>query len=231
MPSVGASGDPATDDLTMGDPAVGDPVTDDRVGRAGPRRPAAPTSSRQTDRRIRILRAAADLGTREGLASVQMHDVAREAGVAIATLYRYFPSKPYLFLSVLEWHIEQFLGSRDGGPVPDRAADPVTEVADTLVALSGKLLDSRLLASAVALSSFTEYASAARSRIDIVESALGQRLLRLLGDRADARTGHSRVRLLVYDWWGVFVAMLTQEISTAQGEADLRLAARLIAGS
>jgi hypothetical protein len=39
------------------------------------------------------------------------------------------------------------------------------------------------------------------------------------------------VRLLVYNWWGVFVAMLTEEISTAQGEADLRLAARLIAGS
>ncbi|MFK0157685.1 TetR/AcrR family transcriptional regulator [Streptomyces sp. NPDC090499] len=248
MPSARASGepamcDPAIDDLAMGDLAMADPAIDDRVSRARPRRPAAPMSSRQTDRRIRILRAASDLGTREGLAAVQMHDVAREAGVAIATLYRYFPSKPYLFLSVLEWHIEQFLGSRDGGPVRDggpardggpvpyRAADPVTEVADTLVALSGKLLDSRLLASAVALSSFSEYASAARSRIDIVESALGQRLLRLLGDRADARTGHSRVRLLVYDWWGVFVAMLTQEISTAQGEADLRLAARLIAGS
>jgi TetR/AcrR family transcriptional regulator, cholesterol catabolism regulator len=188
-------------------------------------------SSRQTDRRISILRAASCLGTREGLATVQMHDVAKEAGVAIATLYRYFPSKPYLFLSVLEWHIEQFLGSRDGGPGSDRADDPVAEIGETLIALSGKLLGSRLLASAVALSSFAEYASAARSRIDIVESALGQRLLRLLGDRADARTGRSRVRLLIYNWWGVFVAMLTEEISTAQGEADLLLAARLIAGS
>ncbi|WP_406444492.1 TetR family transcriptional regulator [Streptomyces sp. NBC_00631] len=216
MPSVGVTGDLGEDDVARP---------------AGLRRPAAPMSSRQTDRRIRILRAAADLGAREGLATVQMHDVAKEAGVAIATLYRYFPSKPYLFLSVLEWHIEQFLGSDDGGPASHRATDPVTEVAETLVALSGKLLDSRLLASAVALSSFTEYASAARSRIDIVESALGQRLLRLLGDRADTWTGHSRVRLLIYDWWGVFVAMLTREISTTQGEADLRLAARLIAGS
>lgn len=195
------------------------------------RRPAAPMSSRQTDRRIRILCAASDLGTREGLATVQMHDVAKEAGVAIATLYRYFPSKPYLFLSVLEWHIEQFLGGCDGGPAADEVTDPVTEVADTLVALSERLLDHRLLASAVALSSFTEYASAARSRIDIVESALGQRLLCLLGGCTDGETGRSRVRLLVYNWWGVFVAMLTEEISTAQGEADLRLAARLIAGS
>ncbi|MFF7474217.1 TetR family transcriptional regulator [Streptomyces sp. NPDC008092] len=195
------------------------------------RRPAAPVSSRQTDRRIRILHAASELGTREGLATVQMHDVAKEAGVAIATLYRYFPSKPYLFLSVLEWHIERFLGGRDGDPSAGEAADAVTEVADTLIALSDRLLDHRLLASAVALSSFTEYASAARSPIDIVESALGRRLLCLLGGRTDGETGRSRVRLLVYSWWGVFVAMLTEEISAGQGEADLRLAVRLIAGS
>ncbi|KKD06317.1 TetR/AcrR family transcriptional regulator [Streptomyces sp. WM6386] len=190
------------------------------------RSPAAPTSARQAARRVQILRAASDLGSRDGLADVQMHDVAREAGVAIATLYRYFPSKPFLFLAVLEWHIEQFLGDHgDGAPVR-ATADPTTEIADTLVALSGKLLGNRVLASAVALSSFTEYASAVPSRIDIVERGLGQRLLRVLGDRADVR---SRVRLLVYTWWGLFVAMLTEEISTEQGESDLRLAARLIA--
>ncbi|MGI5460216.1 TetR/AcrR family transcriptional regulator [Streptomyces sp. CA-249302] len=193
------------------------------------RPPAAPTSARQAARRVRILRAASELGSRDGLAAVQMHDVAKEAGVAIATLYRYFPSKPFLFLAVLEWHIEQFLRGGEGGPVADAVtdpADPVADVGDTLVALSGKLLGNRQLASAVALASFTEYASAVPARIDIVERPLGQRLLGLLGDRTDAR---SRVRLLVYTWWGLFVGMLTEEISTERGEADLRLAARLIA--
>ncbi|WP_327186118.1 TetR/AcrR family transcriptional regulator [Streptomyces sp. NBC_01334] len=200
------------------------------------RRPADPASSRQAARRVRILSAASALGAREGLSRVQMHDVAKESGVAIATLYRYFPSKPYLFLAVLEWHIEQFLGGRDGGPaadgpVADGPADPATEVAETLVALTGKLLGSRLLASAVALSSFTEYASVVPTRIDIVERALGQRLLRLLGGRADPETERGRVRLLVYSWWGLFVAVLTEEISPEQGETDLRLAARLIAAA
>ncbi|MEU1168144.1 helix-turn-helix domain-containing protein, partial [Streptomyces sp. NPDC005921] len=136
---------------------------------------AAPMSTRQAARQVGILRAASELGAREGLASVQMHDVAKEAGVAIATLYRYFPSKPYLFLSVLEWHIEQFLGDRDRDrePVTARPTDPATEVADILVALTGKLLGSRLLASAVAVSSFTEYATGVPARIDIVERALG----------------------------------------------------------
>ncbi|MFF3377121.1 TetR/AcrR family transcriptional regulator [Streptomyces sp. NPDC002680] len=193
------------------------------------RQPAAPMSNRQAARRVRILRAAAELGAREGLARVQMHDVAKEAGVAIGTLYRYFPSKPYLFLSVLEWHIDQFLGGRDAGCPAADGTDPATEVAGTLIELSGKLLASPLLASAVALSSFTEYASAVPTRFDIVERALGQRLLHLLGGHADAETARSRVRLLVYSWWGLFVAMLTEEITTEQAEADLHLAARLIA--
>ncbi|WP_405538846.1 TetR family transcriptional regulator [Streptomyces sp. NBC_00075] len=193
------------------------------------RQPAAPMSNRQAARQVRILHAASDLGAREGLARVQMHDVAKEAGVAIGTLYRYFPSKPYLFLSVLEWHIDQFLGGRDAGCPAADGTDPAAEVAETLIELSGKLLASPLLASAVALSSFTEYASVVPTRFDIVERALGQRLLRLLGGRCDKETARSRVRLLVYSWWGLFVAMLTEEITTEQAEADLHLAARLIA--
>lgn len=185
-------------------------------------------SSSQAARRVRILCAASELGAREGLARVQMHDVAKEAGVAIATLYRYFPSKPYLFLAVLEWHIEQFLGDRDGVGAAGEGTDPAAEVAETLVALSAKLLENPLLASAEALSSFSEYTGAAPARIDIVERALGRHLLAQLGGLEDSGTRRSRVRLLIYSWWGVFVAALTEELSAEQVEADLRLAARLI---
>lgn len=202
---------------------------DDVARPAEGRQPAAPVSSGQVARRVRILRAASELGAREGLANVQMHDVAKEAGVAIATLYRYFPSKPYLFLAVLEWHIELFLGDRDSVVTTDEGADAAEEVAQTLIALSVKLLASPLLASAVALSSYAEYASAIPTRIDIVESALGQTILGLLrGVHEVSETGRSRVRLVTYSWWGLFVAMLTEEISAEQAEADLRLAARLI---
>ncbi|MET8978823.1 TetR/AcrR family transcriptional regulator [Streptomyces sp. NPDC004539] len=183
--------------------------------KAGPsevRRPAAPTSIRQAARRVRILRAASALGARDGLAGVQMHDVAREAGVAIATLYRYFPSKPGLFLAVLEWHIEQFLDDTDTD----------ADLADTFVELTDELLASPLLASAVALSSFTEYAGAVPTRIDITGTALGRRALGHLGSG-------SRVRMLVYTWWGLFVAVLTEELTPDQAEHDLRLAARLAA--
>ena len=54
-----------------------------RVGES--RVPAEPSSAGQKARYRRILRAAARLGARDDLERVQMQDVAREAGVAIAT--------------------------------------------------------------------------------------------------------------------------------------------------
>ncbi|MFI6402443.1 TetR/AcrR family transcriptional regulator [Streptomyces sp. NPDC050548] len=194
------------------------------------RQPAAPMSSGQAARRVRILRAASELGAREGLASVQMHDVAKEAGVAIATLYRYFPSKPYLFMAVLEWHIEQFVGGHGNTSVAAGGTDPAAEIAELLISLSVKLLDSPLLASAVALSSFTEYTSVVQARTDLVDSPLGQAILRLLGGgvREASATDRSRARLLIYGWWGLFVAVLTEELTTEEAETNMRLAARLL---
>ena len=47
--------------------------------------------------RERIVRAAADLLVREHPATIAMPEIARRAGVSLATLYRYFPNKEALF--------------------------------------------------------------------------------------------------------------------------------------
>ena len=80
-----------------------EPDADLAVG-PGSIRPAEPTTAAQRDRRRRIVHAAMDLLAEHGYDEIQMRDVAVGAGVALGTLYRYFPSKEQLFAHVLlEW--------------------------------------------------------------------------------------------------------------------------------
>jgi AcrR family transcriptional regulator len=58
----------------------------------------------QQERRERIVRAATTLLEAGEYDAIQMRDVAREAGVALATIYRYFTSKEHLYAAaLLEW--------------------------------------------------------------------------------------------------------------------------------
>src|SRR6478735_6360729 len=58
----------------------------------------------QQERRDRIVRAAADLLQQGEYDTIQMRDVAQEARVALATIYRYFTSKEHLYAAaLLEW--------------------------------------------------------------------------------------------------------------------------------
>ena len=75
----------------------------------------------QAARRERILDAATELATEGGWDAVQMREVAERAEVALGTLYRYFPSKVHLLVSVLgrtftELHESARLEAADGTP-------------------------------------------------------------------------------------------------------------------
>jgi AcrR family transcriptional regulator len=67
------------------------------------RTPSALPPSR-AERRSRIIRTALELLSESDYDDIQMRDVAEGSDVALATLYRYFPSKEQLFAAVqLEW--------------------------------------------------------------------------------------------------------------------------------
>ncbi|MCC5577797.1 TetR/AcrR family transcriptional regulator [Microtetraspora sp. AC03309] len=67
--------------------------------------PGARTRS-QLQRRKRIVQAAAALASRGGVEAMQMRTVAERAGVALGTLYRYFPSKMDLVVAVVSEEID-----------------------------------------------------------------------------------------------------------------------------
>jgi AcrR family transcriptional regulator len=94
--------------------------------------PLMDMTSRQLIRRARIIEAVIELIADVGAEAVQMRDVAKRSGVALATVYRYFNSKDYLLAAALEdWQkrlTRRILASRGGRS--DR--DPLPGILDYL---------------------------------------------------------------------------------------------------
>lgn len=84
----------------------------------------------QAARRQRVIDAAMKLAAEGGYDAVQMRDVAREAGVALGTIYRYFASKDHLLAACqVEFaRAEQHKLERQ----PPRGDTPADRVVDVL---------------------------------------------------------------------------------------------------
>jgi AcrR family transcriptional regulator len=99
--------------------------------------PEALGSEAQRDRRQRILDTAMTLATRGGFDAVQMRAVADGAGVALGTLYRYFPSKVHLLVSALAAELTRINVKLEHTEIPgatgaDRVVDVLTRTTRSL---------------------------------------------------------------------------------------------------
>jgi AcrR family transcriptional regulator len=187
------------------------------------RSPALPSSPGQKDRYRRILRAAAEHGAAYSFDRIQMLDIAKDAGVAIATLYRYFPSKTVLFTALLHSQVERV----------DRAATevqpgqtPADAVAQVLNDASRRLLERPLLAQAMLQSNNATVAG--DSPTMAVTGAFADLILRVAG--VDEPTPHDLrlVRLVEQTWYGVLTSELNNHIGAEEAEDDTVLACRLL---
>lgn len=191
------------------------------------RMPAAPTSPNQLERYQRILDAAAKLGSEMEFERVQMQDVASEADVAIATLYRYFPSKAHLFTGVMKFQVERF-GDEVFVVDPERPAPEV--VADLLLALTARLRENKRLSMSMVQSIILAESHDSPDSYDI-ESAFVDLLLRVAGWTPGAtQDQRSRVWLVIQCWFGVLMTTMSGNRPAAHAEADLRRACQLLLG-
>jgi AcrR family transcriptional regulator len=62
---------------------------------------------------VRLVEAAAQLFARQGFKATTTRDIAQLADLNEATLFRYFPRKPDLFMAALESHLSRIKLSRD----------------------------------------------------------------------------------------------------------------------
>ncbi len=78
--------------------------------------PVGMRSRSQNQRRRRIVQTAAALALRGGVEAMQMRTVAERAGVALGTLYRYFPSKMDLVVAVVTEELDLLESSIERRP-------------------------------------------------------------------------------------------------------------------
>ncbi|WP_434093987.1 TetR family transcriptional regulator [Nonomuraea pusilla] len=101
----------------------------------------------QHQRRKRIVQAAAALASRGGVEAMQMRTVAERAGVALGTLYRYFPSKMDLVVAVVGEEIDLLESSIERRP--PGAATPSGRAVDVLMRATRGLMREPELADAL----------------------------------------------------------------------------------
>ncbi|MFC4562925.1 TetR family transcriptional regulator [Nocardiopsis mangrovi] len=88
----------------------------------GVQAPVGVRSRSQNQRRKRIVQTAAALALRGGVEAMQMRAVAERAGVALGTLYRYFPSKMDLVVAVVTEELDLLENSISRRPPGDPTA-------------------------------------------------------------------------------------------------------------
>lgn len=190
------------------------------------RQPAEPTSAEQKDRYARILRAASKLGAEHGLERMQMADVAKQAGVAIATLYRYFPSKTDLFVGVLHSQIQRL---SDAPAVRAATGTHADAVADVLIAAGRRMLDRPQLAMAMLQANNAAQLQGGREYTE-ANAAFHRVLLDALAVADPGDEDFRMVRIAEQTWYGILVSVLNGVITIDQADEDVRLAARLLLG-
>lgn len=83
-----------------------------------------PSTPSQRARQERILAVAVELAGEGGYDAVQMREVAERAGVALGTLYRYFPSKKHLLVAAMGQELTRM---RDAVMVQGQGAEAARE--------------------------------------------------------------------------------------------------------
>lgn len=178
----------------------------------------------QAERRARVLDAARELASAGGYAAVAMQDVAARAGVARATVYRYFASKDHLLAEVtLEWADELEKVLRADPPRGRRPEARVREVFRRVVA--AVQADPKLLAACItSMMSPDPSANVARGRLGGVMAGFLRATLR----KGDAGDPDALGMVLGHVLFSALASFTAQRCSAEEMLAELETAAGIV---
>ncbi|MEU7579053.1 TetR family transcriptional regulator [Streptomyces sp. NPDC041068] len=185
-----------------------------------------PLTERQEARRRRILHASAQLASRGGFDAVQMREVAEAAGVALGTLYRYFPSKVHLLVATMQdqlQHMHTTIRKR-----PPAGETPAERVAETLMRAFRALQREPHLADAM-VRALTFADRSVSPEVDTVSRLTTAIILDAMGlDEPPTAQQLSAVRVIEHTWHSALITWLSGRASIAQVKIDIETVCRLI---
>ncbi|WP_406395782.1 TetR family transcriptional regulator [Streptomyces sp. NBC_00887] len=186
---------------------------------------APPLTERQEARRRRILQAGAQLAGRGGFEAVQMREVAEAAGVALGTLYRYFPSKIHLLVAVMQDRLQHLhLTLRKRPPAGDDAAE---RVAETLMRAFRALQREPNLADAM-VRALTFADRSASTEVDAVTRLTTAIVVDAMGLENPTQEQLAVVRVIEHTWHSALITWLSGRASIAQVRGDIETVCRLV---
>jgi AcrR family transcriptional regulator len=160
-------------------------------------------TSSQAARRQRVLVSALELGAAGGYDAVQMRDVAATAGVALGTVYRYFPSKDALLAAAMvEWMEDLERRVTQRGPTGDTAAERVYDVLSRAIHTMQR---QPALAEAVITALTSDDSTAGRASISTT-GVMTRVIMQALPDDLDPDTEAAIARVLGHVWFSCLVA-------------------------
>jgi AcrR family transcriptional regulator len=187
-------------------------------------------STGQRARRRRILEAAAELATEGGFDAVQMREVAERADVALGTLYRYFPSKIHLLVSVLADEMEELRARM--GTAASQSGDPVDRVTAVLQrSIRAMQRNPRLYGAVVRALMFGDESTADENQTvsDHMDAIVTAAMARDGSVTTDDDVAIAR--LISKIWLADILSWLAGRSTAEQMQADVALAVRLLVGS
>jgi AcrR family transcriptional regulator len=182
-------------------------------------------SAAQRERRTRILDATLGLASQGGYDAVQMRAVAERAGVALGTLYRYFPSKIHLLVGALTEQLEQMQDKLDRRPIPGDA--PADRMVYVLSRATRNMQRDPMLTEAMTRAFMFADPSAA-AEVNTVARQMARMFARAMHDGEPSPEDMAIARVIGDVWLSNLVAWVTRRASADDVSAHLELAARLL---
>jgi TetR/AcrR family transcriptional regulator, cholesterol catabolism regulator len=182
-------------------------------------------SAAQRERRRRILDATLALASEGGYDAVQMRTVAECAGVALGTLYRYFPSKVHLLVSALTLEFERTQEKLDRRPIPGET--PYARVLHVLSRVTRSMQREPMLTEAMTRAFMFADPSAA-TEVNTVARQMELMFTKAMHDGPPTSDDIAIAGVIGDVWLSNLVAWVTRRASADDVSSHLELAARLL---